>query len=275
MVALLRALAHDGFTTIPGFVDPFARDLLSPAWRFFHRRLARRLERVGPARRQRAVAQFDIVALRVSAVDVALRTAVAEGARQIVLLGAGFDTRAFRLPALIGVDAFEVDHPATQAAKRARSSQMRPLTKSLTFVPVDFERDALAATLTRAGLRVDEPVVWVWEGVVMYLTDQALRRTLDDIARCSRPGSVLIANYHLPQPSGFDPEQFFRWILLPLWGEPQVGKRTREAMAAEVTRVGFDVASDTGPGDWARSVGACEPAGRVANVMRLLVARRS
>ena len=274
-VALARALAHDGWTTVPGFVDPFARDLLSPGWGFVYRRLSRRIERARSPQREAIISQLDIVPLRVAAVDAALESAVTSGCRQVVLLGAGLDTRAFRLACLAGTTVYEVDHPATQAHKRRMVSGLSSVAPSVVFVAVDFERDSLAARLGGAGFRTSDPTAWVWEGVVMYLTDEAVRRTLGEMARSTPRGSMLIVNYHEPHSGLGGREGLFRRVLLPLWGEPQIGQRTPEAMQAQVRAAGFEVVSDTRPSDWARALGAKEPAGQFAAVMRLLVARRS
>lgn len=274
-VALARALAHDGWTTVPGFVDPFARDLLPPGWAFVYRLLSRRIERARPAQREKIIGQLDLVPLRVAAVDAALQSAATGGCRQVVLLGAGLDTRAFRLACLSGTTVYEVDHPATQARKQNKVSGLSPVARSVVFVAVDFERDSLAVNLGAAGFRESEPTAWVWEGVVMYLTDDAVRRTLGEIARCSLLGSMLIVNYHEPHSGLGGREGLFRRVLLPLWGEPQIGQRTPEGMQAEVRAAGFELVSDTRPSDWARALGAKEPVGQFATVMRLLVARRS
>jgi len=273
-VALTRALAHDGWTTVPGFVDPFARDLLPPGWAFVYRLLSRRIERARPAQRDKIIRHLDVVPLRVAAVDTALQSALTSGCRQVVLLGAGFDTRAFRLACLAGTTVYEVDHPATQAHKRRKVAALSPVAASVAFVAVDFERDSLAANLGAAGFRPSEPTVWVWEGVVMYLTDEAVGRTLREIARGSLSGSMLIVNYHEPHSAPGGREGLFRRVLLPLWGEPQIGQRTPDAMQADVRAAGFEVVSDTRPSEWALALGAKEPAGEFATFMRLLVARR-
>jgi methyltransferase (TIGR00027 family) len=152
------------------------------------------------------VAQFDIIALRVATFDAELTAAIRGGCRQLVLLGAGLDTRAFRMACLADVAVYEVDHPATQACKRRKASALAALARSVTFVPVDFESSSLAASLSRTDFRSDRPTVWVWEGVVMYLTDEAVRVTLADMSRCSAPGSTLIANYHTPHSKPVDGE---------------------------------------------------------------------
>src|SRR5262249_51912120 len=156
--------AHAGCTDAHGFADPTARQLLPPAWVAKLDALMAR----GGGRWQRALKRMaDLLALRTMAIDAAVRDAVAGGARQAVILGAGFDGRAFRMPELADSDVFEVDHPDTQATKRARAAALTAKARSLQFVAVDFERDALADRLAAAGHRQGEPTVWIWEGVVM------------------------------------------------------------------------------------------------------------
>ncbi len=274
MVATARALANDGFTRVPGFRDPYARALLPPGWASAYRLFSRWSRRARPEQRDRAMARIDIIPLRVAMFDAELMAAVAGGCRQLVLLGAGLDTRAFRMPSLAAVAVYEVDHPATQAYKKRKASALTPLASSVTFVPVDFESGSMAESLNRTGFRSDEPTVWVWEGVVMYLTDQAVRSTLADIARCSARGSILIANYHTPHSKPVDREHRVRRVLLSLWREPQIGQRTPDTMHDEMRRAGFEVVSDTDPPEWARRLEAKAPDGQAARVMRILVARR-
>ncbi len=138
----------------------------------------------------------DMIALRTAAIDTAVRDAIAAGATQLVILGAGYDGRAWRMPELAGVKVFEVDHPATQGDKRARVAELPPATGIVSFVSIDFERESLDAVLDRAGHDRSSPTCWIWEGVVMYLTRDAMRATLAGIAGRSAPGSTLIVNYH-------------------------------------------------------------------------------
>src|SRR5262249_62078281 len=93
-------------------------------------------------------------------------------------------------------DVLEAAHPARQAAKRARAAALTAKARSLQFVAVDFERDALADRLAAAGHRQGEPTVWVWGGVVMYLRDAGVRATLAAIAARSARGSTLVVQYH-------------------------------------------------------------------------------
>jgi methyltransferase (TIGR00027 family) len=275
LVALMRALADEGFTSAAGFSDPFAARLLSPGWSAARALLARALRRTGPARRDRAIAQLDVMPLRVLAIDAELEKAVAAGCHQLVLLGAGLDTRAYRMRSLAGVTVYEVDHPATQGYKRREASALHALAKSLVFVATNFEVDSLRPSLAAAGHRPDELTVWVWEGVVMYLSDEALRATLKDVAACSAAGSTLIAHYHTPRSVTVERrrEQWVRRRVLSLWHEPQIGERDPETMHEAVRRAGFEVTSDTGTSEWATAFGARSPQGETASVSRLLVAR--
>ena len=115
--------------------------------------------------------------------EEAMAACVARGVRQVVILGTGLDTFSLRNPHA-GVTVYEIDHPATQAWKRQRLAQAGvALPPSLTFAPVDFERQSLAEGLAVAGFRADEPAYFQWLGVVPYLTREAIIATLDLIAR--------------------------------------------------------------------------------------------
>ena len=113
-----------------------------------------------------------------------LAACVARGVRQVVVLGAGLDTFSLRNPhAGQGVRVFEVDYPATQGWKRERLKQAGlAVPASLTFAPVDFERQSLADGLRAAGFQADRPAFFQWLGVVPYLTREAVSLTLDFIA---------------------------------------------------------------------------------------------
>ena len=123
---------------------------------------------------------------------------VARGVRQVVVLGAGLDTFSLRSPhAGQGVRVFEVDYPATQTWKRERLKQAGlAVPTSLTFAPVDFERQSLADGLKTAGFQADRPAFFQWLGVVPYLTREAVSLTLDFIAGV--PESEVVFDYAEP-----------------------------------------------------------------------------
>ena len=117
------------------------------------------------------------------------------GCSQVVLLGAGLDTRAARL-ARAGVRFFEVDHPETQADKleRLRALSGYPV-DAAAYVPCDFEKDDFLTRLQAAGFSVDEPALLIWEGVACYLEEPVVRATVRRIASGTERRSVLVFDY--------------------------------------------------------------------------------
>ena len=122
--------------------------------------------------------------------------AVAErGVRQLVILGAGFDTFALRYPNL-GVEVFEVDLAASGALKRERLAAADiPVPEHLHFVNVDFERDDLGEHLIAAGFRPSEPAFFSWMGVTYYLAPEAVPATLAKVSALAAPQSELAFDY--------------------------------------------------------------------------------
>lgn len=133
--------------------------------------------------------------LRTRYLDDSVKQAIARGFEQVVILGAGLDTRAARL-AQPGVRFFEVDQPASQADKHERLSKFEgyPM-DAATFVPCDFERDDFVQLLDGAGLDRGRPACFVWEGVIYYLAEAAARSTLERLASELDPRSVLMFDY--------------------------------------------------------------------------------
>jgi methyltransferase (TIGR00027 family) len=267
MVAYWRALADMGVTTIPNFSDPGARKLLSG--RVFSWLLARADRMAADPSGKEALKirrWVDGLVLRVAYIDAVLAETRAP---QVVIVGAGLDTRAWRLPVLADARVFELDHPATQAYKRAHAGALGAPLGRHEYVAIDFTRDDLAHALRGAGHDAAQPTAWVWEGVTMYLDDTALRSTLAAIRARSASGSVLLANYHEPDPRRrFLRELFFRWL-----GEPQIGARSQSTMKSELERAGFAVVEDAGLPEQARRVGAPDPPGTELRVSRIAVAR--
>jgi methyltransferase (TIGR00027 family) len=135
------------------------------------------------------------IAVRTAFLDGEVRRLVAGGAKQVVVLGAGLDTRAARL-AGTGARFFEVDHPATQATKIAR---LRTLSgypvEAATYVACDFERDDFLERLLSAGLDTSVPSAVLWEGVTYYLSESAVRGTLRRVATGLPPLSTIVFDY--------------------------------------------------------------------------------
>jgi methyltransferase (TIGR00027 family) len=136
------------------------------------------------------------VLCRTHYIDQRLMSALRGGTRQVVILGAGFDSRAYRLPGVERQRFFEVDHPATQAFKqRVLQRALGRPRPHVVFVPVDFERDSLAERLVAAGYAASEPTLFIWEGVTSYLSDPAIDQTLAFIGEQSALGSALVMTY--------------------------------------------------------------------------------
>jgi methyltransferase (TIGR00027 family) len=135
--------------------------------------------------------------VRTRVIDDALRAWLADGGRQLVLLGAGYDCRALRMPELAGASVFEIDHPATQAHKRATLARIGAPSPAR-YVTWNFEErpmEDLPEALAQAGHAAARPSFTVWEGVTMYLSEPAIDASLRAIAEWSAPGSQLAMTY--------------------------------------------------------------------------------
>jgi methyltransferase (TIGR00027 family) len=127
-----------------------------------------------------------------------LAAAVKTGVQQYVVLGAGFDTFGLRNPHP-GLQVFEVDHPSTQTWKRKFvTSSNLPEPDSLHYVAVDFETQSLREQLEQAALDFSAPTLFAMLGVVVYLTPEAFRETLN-LIRSFPEGSGVIFDYALPR----------------------------------------------------------------------------
>jgi methyltransferase (TIGR00027 family) len=171
------------------FYDPFARHFVAGFTRFF----ADLFFEYG-RRRSPGVPLFLLARTRY--LDDALCAAVEQGASQVVILGAGFDARAYRFPAVAEkARVFEVDHPATQAVKLRRLAQVfERLPGHVTFVPIDFNQQNLDELFKHAYLP-DQKTFFLWEGVTYYLDPAAVDATLSFIRANSGSGSQVIFDY--------------------------------------------------------------------------------
>ena len=166
------------------FQDPLAGRFVSPAWRVALRGarfvvVRRAIEAIydlvgGPGPRASAIARTklidDIIGEAAPSID------------QLVILGAGYDTRAHRLDCLSDRAVYEIDHPNTQAAKRAVLARAKPPKATPpTYVAVDFERDDLTAALIASGYQPAQRSMFLWEGVTQYLSSEAVDKTLSAI----------------------------------------------------------------------------------------------
>ncbi len=169
----------------PLFVDPYAEALSGADGH----EIAKRLDARFPP-------METWLALRVAYLDRLVGLAVDRlSIRQVVILGAGYDTRAARLPRA-GVSFFEVDHPATQASKRERLGQVGgyPI-DAARYVTCNFEREDPIDRLASTGFDTSQPALVIWEGVVPYLTEAAVRATATRLANGLDPRSLVAFDF--------------------------------------------------------------------------------
>ena len=191
------------------------------------------------------------IVLRSRYTEDELARAIQNGVRQYVILGAGLDTFAYRnLYPGSRLRVFEVDHPATQSWKRARLRQTEiAIPDSLTFAPVDFERQTLADGLTRAGFRKDEAAFFSLLGVVVYLTKTAVMETFKFVA--SLPArSEIVFDYSIPPSALSESQRLFREARasrVAAIGEPWITSFDPSSLASELRGLGFKHLEDLGP----------------------------
>ena len=129
--------------------------------------------------------------------ETALRSAMAEGVGQYVLIGAGFDSYACRRPVEArNLEIYEIDHPATQSLKKSRLAESGvPEDNRLHFVQADLGQESLDSALARSSFDSKQPAFLAWLGVTMYLSREANLSTLQSVARYCAPGSQLVFSY--------------------------------------------------------------------------------
>ncbi|MCP4112259.1 MAG: SAM-dependent methyltransferase [Desulfobacteraceae bacterium] len=135
--------------------------------------------------------------VRIRFIDDCLKQCIDEGIEQLVILGAGYDSRAYRfdrLKALAGV--FEVDHPATQKMKKNKVRKIfGDLPKHVAYVPVDFENEKLDEKLLQSSYKNNMKTLFIWEGVSKYLTADAVDAVLAFVTNNSGKGSSIVFDY--------------------------------------------------------------------------------
>jgi len=243
-VTMARAVEHLKPPSERVVDDPWAQLFVSPAGR---RALAAWSGSLtGRLLRQLGAVGTSYVPLRHRFIDEHLAAALDEGVEQVVLLGAGYDTRAYRFAdQLAGRPVFEVDLAAISRAKAAtiaRHVDEFPQT-NLVRVEIDFETQALADVLADAGCTLDGLTFFVWEGVPMYLTRATVTSTLDAVHALSADGSQIAHDmwYLVDEPSPLGSARRAAPAALSLIGEPVTFGVHPEDYEALLGRHGFAV----------------------------------
>jgi methyltransferase (TIGR00027 family) len=229
------------------FTDPLALDLVRrPRYRLLcSRRSVARLAL--SVLDHRCPGLHGHIVLRGRYADAEVTRAYRDGIRQIVLLGAGFDTTAYRHrhPDLV---VFEVDAPMTQRVKRARITAGGHRTPSqVSYVPCDFAGDRLSQALLGSGYRADHPALVLWFGVTCYLTPEAVHTALGDLRAVTVSGSRLVLDYvDAEVADGTSRHPGARRVaqMVADRGEPYRSGFTPRSIAAVLTEHGFIVDDD-------------------------------
>jgi methyltransferase (TIGR00027 family) len=203
------------------------------------------IDRIGPGLLPYAIA-------RTTFIDEALAAALRRGTSQVVILGAGYDTRALRTPSIETAVVYEVDHPDTQAFKHARlDADLEAIRERIRFVGLDFDRQDLGERLRSAGFRFDRPSFVIWEGVTQYLPEAAVDATLRTLATMDRGSEVVFTYVDRALIEGTRSFPGGRRLLFAvrLMGEPfRFGLAPTEA-AAFLRERGFELLEDLGGDD--------------------------
>jgi methyltransferase (TIGR00027 family) len=253
LVALYRAIESSRSAATRLFVDPLAASFLGSRFRWALR--AYRIPAIGAAVPWSIVdghwsGPRGTVAVRTRYFDDVLGAALRGGAEQVVILGAGFDCRAYRIPGIERTRVFEVDHPATQARKKAvimrRLSAIPP---HVTFVPIDFSTDSLDTAMPRAGYRRDVVTLFICEGVTHYLSQEAVDTIFRYVVQNAQVGSRIVFTYvhrglldgSVNFAGGADTLSTVRRV-----GEPYTFGFDPAALPQHLSALGLDVIEDVG-----------------------------
>jgi methyltransferase (TIGR00027 family) len=180
--------------------------------------------------------------IRTRYIDTVLDSSLRDGVRQVVVLGAGFDSRGYRFQdRLKGVRFIEVDYGPTQEYKQRRIKEvLGRIPKNLRYVPMDFTKDDLLALLRKGGFSATEKTLFIWEGVVVYIPEAAVKGTLQFVRRHSAADSRIVFNYVL---SDF-PELNNPNSRTTKWGEPMIFGFPGDSASEFVREAGLEVISD-------------------------------
>jgi len=158
-----------------------------------------------PAMRNFTVQQTDAISAgifgaqicRTRYIDDVVTATIKKGFQQLVILGAGLDTRPYRLPGLAGVEVFEVDLSSVQDDKKNKLLRhLGHMPEHVTFIPIDFDTQTLDSVFAGSAFDPTRPAVVVWEGVTQYISEQAVQQALAFVGKLA-PGSIILFTYVL------------------------------------------------------------------------------
>jgi methyltransferase (TIGR00027 family) len=166
--------------------DPLARKLISPTFYYLTKLLAGYGASKSPG-------TIEFIISRVRYIDDYLQSCLHDGIEQLVILGAGLDSKAYRFEELKkGRKVFEVDHPATQQEKQKKVRKLfGELPGHVIYVPIDFNQESLDK-LFEYGYEKQRKTLFIWEGVTYYLSGDAVDASLAFVTQNSSRGSLIV-----------------------------------------------------------------------------------
>jgi methyltransferase (TIGR00027 family) len=192
-IAYIRAYESSRPPYLRVIDDPYAMQFIDPIWRRVFGVFYAIKDRSSPG-------VTDFIVARTRYLDLLVEQCVDDGMSQVVILGAGFDSRAYRIKAIEAAKVFEVDHPATQEAKVAKLRRMLgAIPPHVVFVPVDLQSDSLSGGLRSHGYDPTKRACILWEGVTPYLSAVSVDKTLDWVSQNTAEGSLIAFDYILKE----------------------------------------------------------------------------
>jgi methyltransferase (TIGR00027 family) len=213
-VAICRALAaHEGRAEIKG--PDFMAELFLPEEVKRHFQNSASIKSV--IERGISSALYAYIIARTAFFDEVVKNALEKGIPQIVFLGAGYDSRAYRFRQLIkNTRIFEMDIQSTQQRKlKILSDAKVPLPEQLSFVTINFKTEKIENALEKKGYNRSLQTLFIWEGVSYYLADEAINETLRFVHDCSAPGSAICFDYMTEKTESVHAGEPFRFWIAP------------------------------------------------------------
>jgi methyltransferase (TIGR00027 family) len=208
-------------------------------WPLLQRRFIPEFERRGPG-------VYFLHQARTKHLDAVVTEEIAHGLEQLVVLGAGFDTRAWRFTdRLNGARIFEIDHPLTSIEKQRRAKRIAGAPpQNLTYVQVDFIRESVEQRLVASGFDAKRRTLFLWEGVTMYVTADVVDTTLALVGRTAKGSSIVFDYVHRRVLAAPDAQEAKALARVRAVGEPYQFGVDRDDVAALVARHGLTLASN-------------------------------
>jgi methyltransferase (TIGR00027 family) len=208
-------------------------------WPLLQRRFISEFERRGPG-------VYFLHQARTKHLDAVVAEEIAQGLEQLVVLGAGFDTRAWRFAdRLQGARVFEIDHPLTSSEKQRRARRIASAPpQNLTYVRVDFIRESVEQRLVASGFDAARRTLFLWEGVTMYLAADVVDTTLALVARTAKGSSIVFDYVHRRMLEAPDAQEAKALARVRAVGEPYQFGVDPDGVAALVARHGLTLVAN-------------------------------